>query len=93
MTELIIAALAAAFIISAVEELWRPLGKLKGPLGMVTSGGAAYLLGITSTASLVPTTLAATYVALAAVAATATAVSGLSDGRVGRALPRRVPPL
>lgn len=84
----LIAGLATACILTAVESLIRPLGKWRGLLALVLSLLACLNLN-TRPLYLVVYTLAATFVSLTISLATEQILVGISP-RQGRGLPNRV---
>jgi hypothetical protein len=84
----LIAGLATACILTAVESLIRPLGKWRGLLALVLSLLACLNLN-TRPLYLVVYTLAATFVSLIISLATEQILVGISP-RQGRGLPNRV---
>ncbi len=84
----LIAGLATACILTAVESLIRPLGKWRGLLALVLSLLACLNLN-TRPLYLVVYTLAATFVSLIVSLATEQILVGISP-RQGRGLPNRV---
>lgn len=89
MTEILIAAFAAAFVVQAVEELAASIGKWRGLLALAVSTCAIFLIHNASIANKVFSSLAGAFISLVALALVE---SNISVNRIQR-LPRRVPPL
>jgi hypothetical protein len=92
MISLVIASLATAFVLTAVEELLMNLGKYRGLLAFLVSLLGAYFTDTTKPGMLIFTGFAA---AFAGITLSVSVVSLLEsrDPRIVRRLPRRVPPL
>ena len=92
MTELIIASLATAFILTAVEELLIALGKWRGLLAFVLSLLASYFVMDHNWGRIVFTSLAASFLGMTCTLLVRTLLE-VNDPRTMRGVPRRVPPL
>jgi len=92
MISLVIASLATAFVLTAVEELVINLGKYRGLLAFFISLLGTYFTDTTKPGMLIFTALAS---AFAGITLSVSVVSLLEsrDPRIVRRLPRRVPPL
>lgn len=91
MTTLFVVAMAAAFVITAVEELLMPLDKFKGLIALIMSTVGCLVMRPLGWDQIFYT-FAATFVALT----TSVVVETVFTGRTRReelGLPKRVPPL
>lgn len=92
MTELIIAALSTAFILTAVEELIISLGKWRGLLALVLSILASYFIMDHNWGRIIFTALGASFLGMTCTMLVRTLLE-VNDPRTLRGVPRRVPPL
>lgn len=92
MISLVIASLATAFVLTAIEELIINLGKYRGLVALAISSLGVYFTGTTLPGMLIFTSLAAGFAGLTLAISVATLLESRSV-RVVRGLPRRVPPI
>lgn len=92
MYGLLVISLATAFVITAIEGLFVPLGKWRGLVALIMSSlGAVFALGL-NYGMLVFTSLASSFLSMV-ISLLVTNLLESQDPRTLRGLPRRVPPL
>jgi hypothetical protein len=92
MISLVIASLSTAFVLTAVEELIKNLGKYRGLLALGIGFLGTYFTGTHTPGMLIFTSLAAGFVGLTCSMSVLSLIESRNP-RIVRGMPRRVPPL